>query len=426
MGRKVSVGAAVALVATTVAVTFTISYQAAMNKFNKSVADINERQAMYSKLNEVDTKVRQNYLGEIDESKLKDSICAGYIAGLSDSKGQYMNPEKYKEYAAGNSEKFIGIGVETIQNEDGNMEVVTVLPNSSAEKSGIKKGDLIIEIDGKDVRKIGYSDAISKLDGTADSVAHVKLLQNVVTQPAQEGQQAVTSLQTVAMDVVRTPYEQDTVGFHVVNNTIGYVSITKFTENTSSQLSAALDALKQQNVTGIIFDVRNNVGGNMTVAGNILDTLLPAGNLISSVDKQGKTVVEKTSDAKQLDLPMSVLINDGTFGAAEVFASAIKDYKKGMLVGSTTAGKGTKDEVTALSDGSAIVISVANYTTPNSGVFTGVGISPDIAITLSGEQRALFNRKALAEADDPQMQAAITAFGVKIEKNGVAATAGAQ
>ena len=149
MGKKISLGAAVAVAGITAAVTVSLTYVYAMNSFNEKVADVNERQAMYTKLSEIDQKARQDYVGEINETQLTDGICAGYIAGLGDLQAQYMSAERYKTYQTGTAGKNTGVGIKTVMDEDGNMEVIQVMPNSPAEQSGIRKGDTIVSMDGR-------------------------------------------------------------------------------------------------------------------------------------------------------------------------------------------------------------------------------------------------------------------------------------
>ena len=132
MAKKVSVGAAISLSAIVAAIAVSLTYVYAMDKFNTKIADVNQRQSMYTKLSEIDQKARQEYIGKIDETQLKDGICTGYIAGLSDPNGKYLSAEQYQSYLSGASGRAIGVGVQTVQDEDGNMEVVEVFPNSSA------------------------------------------------------------------------------------------------------------------------------------------------------------------------------------------------------------------------------------------------------------------------------------------------------
>lgn len=409
MGKKVSIGMVIALIAITAAITFTLSYNIAMSKFNETVVDVNERQQMYTKLAAIDQRVRQNYLGEIDETKLDDGICTGYFAGLSDSKGQYLSAEKYKDYLAGASVNSVGIGVETIQDEDGNMEVVTVIPGSPAEQEGILIGDVIIKVGDKDVKRIGYSDAVGKLDGAVGASLDLELLRTVESED--EDGEAQSSLTTVKVTVVRQAYEHKNITAERIHGSIGYLRISKFTNQTVEQFQEEVENLLEQGATELLFDVRNCSGGDVEAVGKILDLLLPAGNLIGTVDKEGKEEFQIQSDSRELDMPMAVLVNDGTYGAAELFVSTIKDYKKDGIIGETTAGYGTQDKVFPLSDGSAIVIPIANYVTMNGRVFTDIGIEPTKSVKLDEGQSNLLNRKTLPQNDDPQIQAAVTFLG---------------
>ena len=184
--KKISIGTSIALAAMTAAITVSVTYLYAMDRFNSKVADINERQSMYAKLTEIDQKVRKDAVGKVDETAIKDGICAGYVAGLGDVNAKYISAEKYKVYLQGDAEKSVGIGVRTIQDEDGNMEIVEVLPGSSAEKNGLKKGDVILSIDGKDVVRITYGEAVSYLDGAAGTEVSVQVLRTE-TEKAQDG-----------------------------------------------------------------------------------------------------------------------------------------------------------------------------------------------------------------------------------------------
>lgn len=174
--KKISIGTAVALAAMTAAVTVSLTYLYAMDRFNSKVADVNERQSMYAKLNEIDQKVRRDAVGELDETALKDAICAGYVAGLGDANAKYLSAEKYRIYLQGDVEKSTGVGLRTVQDEDGNMEVIEVLPNSSAEEAGMKQGDVIVAIDGKEVVRLTYGEAVSYLDGAAGTSVTFRVL----------------------------------------------------------------------------------------------------------------------------------------------------------------------------------------------------------------------------------------------------------
>ena len=159
-----------------------------------------------------------------------------------------------------------------------------------------------------------------------------------------------------------------------------------------------------------MIDLRNNSGGSEEVMASVLDEFLPAVSLVSYADRNGKITVEYSSKSGEINLPISVVADSSTYGAAEIFAADIKDYKKGKLIGEKTAGHGTKEEIIPLSDGSAIQLSVGNYTRIDGKTFNGVGVDVDMAIELTQEQKDLLLRRSLTTLEDPQIQAAVTSL----------------
>lgn len=405
MGKKFSLGAAVSISAITAAVTISLTYVYAMDSFNSKVADINERQAMYQKLSEIDQKARGDYIGSIDESALMDGICAGYVAGLGDSHAQYLSARKYKEYLAANGAKSVGVGIKTVQDADGNMEVTEVMPNSPAEKAGIKKGDVIVTMDGKEIARITYGDALTRMDGTAGTKVELGILR-----PDGNASSSGAAAQSLSVTVTRAEYVERTVTYSMINGNVAYLKISEFTKDTPENFSAALNKMVGEGAAGILVDLRSNPGGDVSAAAEVLDMLLPAGNTVSSRDKSGKVTVEHTSKPGEIDLPVSVVVDGSTYGAAEIFAADIRDFKKGLLVGEQTAGYGTKDEAVPLSDGSAMILSVADYLTLGGKTFSGAGIAPDQKKELSEGQKTLLSRNQLLPAEDPQVQAGVAAL----------------
>lgn len=409
--KKFSLGACVALCAVTAAVTVSLTYMYAMDTFNERVADVNQRQAMYSKLSEIDQTIRQNFVGEIDETALTDGICTGYLAGLGDADAKYLTAEQYKAYVAGTSGSAVGTGISTVKDTDGNMEVTEVAPGSPAEAAGMKKGDVIISIDDKEVVRITYAAAVSLLEGEEGSVVNFKVLR-----PAEkDGEQS----QVVTISVTRAEYNQNSVQSSVICGNVGYIRISRFRENTPDQFREAMKELENQKVCGLVLDLRSNSGGDMEAAASVMDMLLPAGTVVASRDSAGKETVEFTSAAGETALPVSVVMDENTYGAAELVAANVRDYKKGLLVGQQTAGHGRKSQVVPLSDGSAVLFPIAEYLTLNGQVFDGAGIAPDITKVLSDEQSALFLSGSLKEEEDAQILSAVTALarqGAQVEK----------
>ena len=402
MGKKISIGAGIAMAAVAAAVTVSLTYVYAMESFNEKVADVNERQAMYAKLSEIDQKVRQDYVGSIDEEALEDAICAGYVAGLGDAGAKYYSAAKYQEYQAGLTGKNVGVGVTTVQDEDGNMEIVDVLPGSAAEKAGIRTGDVIVALDGKEIVRLTYGEAVNKLDGQAGTTVELSLLRTA----AEEGGVA----EQMTLTVTRAEYVQRSITAELINGNVGYLAVSQFREGADDQFNTELSSLLKSGAVGLVIDLRGNSGGDMEVMANILDVLLPAGGTVGSRDSAGTVTVEYTSAANEIGVPVSVLVNASTYGAAELFAADIQDYKKGLVVGETTAGHGEKQDVIQLSDGSAVMLSVAEYLRIDGTAITGAGVTPDVEKSLEADQAELHLRRQLALSDDAQVQAAVTAL----------------
>ena len=390
------------MAAAAAAVTVSLTYVYAMNSFNSKVADVNERQAMYAKLSEIDQKARQDYVGEIDEQALTDAICAGYVAGLGDSGAKYYSAARYQEDRAGLTGRNVGVGVSTVQDEDGNMEIVDVLPGSAAEKAGLQAGDVVLAIDGREVIRLTYGEAVNKLDGTAGTTVELSVLRPA----AGEGGQA----ETLSFTVTRAEYVQRSVTSAVINGNVGYLAVSQFREDGSSAFSEALSSLLRQGVVGLVIDLRNNSGGDMQAMAESLDMLVPAGSTVTSRDSSGTETVEYTSSANEIGVPVSVLVNGSTYGAAELFAADVQDYGKGLVVGEQTAGSGEKLEIIPLSDGSAMMLPIAEYLRIGGGEITDSGVTPDVEKSLDEDQAALLLRRRLEPQDDAQVQAAVTAL----------------
>ena len=409
---KISLGAAVTAAAVTAAVTVTLTYSYAMNRFNAKVADVNERQAMYAKLAEIDEKTRQDFIGTIDESKVSDGICAGYLAGLGSAHTKYLTAKEYKVYRDSANAVSTGVGISTIRDADGNMEVVEVVPGSPAEAAGIKKGDTIIQADGRDVVRITYAAAVQLLDGTAGTTVSFRLLRAAPASASSEGTSSGASAgaQTVDVTVTRGEYAKTTVTSSMINGNAAYVKISQFSAGTAEDFNAAVAAQINQGACGIVVDLRGNTGGSMEAAASVLDTLLPAGTTVRSRDRDGNVTVEYTSSANEVSLPVSVLTDSRTSGAAELFAADIRDFRKGLVVGETTAGSGTEEKAVPLSDGSAMILAAAEYLTADGSTFEGTGIVPDIQKDLPEEQQSLLEKNDLLPSVDVQVQTAVSAL----------------
>ncbi|MFQ8600542.1 MAG: S41 family peptidase [Oscillospiraceae bacterium] len=207
-----------------------------------------------------------------------------------------------------------------------------------------------------------------------------------------------------SIDLVRRKMDIPTIDYRLIGAN-GFIRIKEFNDNTPEQFKAAIEDLQANGAKGLVFDVRNNGGGTIDSVAEMLDMLLPEGPIVTAYSKDGTEVVNKQSDANEINLPMCVLTNERTASAAELFACALRDYDKAKLVGTKTYGKGVMQRVFPLSDGSALDITIAKYNPPKSENYDGVGLTPDYEVKLSAELQNIFYE--LTEINDPQLQKAI-------------------
>ncbi len=395
MNKKISLGAAICFMAIAAAISFIVTMYYSLNIFNSKVANVSEREEQYAKLAEIDTIIRNNYLGEIDEEALMDSLADGYVDGLEDKYSVYMNQEEYKQYQQQNAGELIGIGVTATLDDSGYLEVVSVSSESPAEAGGLMAGDMIIRIDDADVLAMGYENAINAIRGEDGTVVNITYRRDS---------------EEYTVSITRKRVKDSGISYRMID-TLGYVQIQDFNATTPADFEYAVNDMMSQGATGLIFDLRGNGGGLVSSVAEMLDFLLPEGDLVSQTNSKKETTVLYTSDSDCIDLPMVCLMNGDTASAAELFVCDLRDFQVAELVGETTYGKGVMQTAFPLEDGSAISLTTAYYN-PASGVnYHGVGVKPDYEVVLTAEQKQ--NLANLDENTDPQLMKAISVLKSK-------------
>ena len=399
MKKRISWGVAIALMAVTATLTMSLTYQFTINRTKAQVDNLSERMKMYSKISEIDQKVRDNYLNALDESALNDAIAEGYMNGIDDKHSYYLTQSEYTARQLELTGQKVGIGVDVTQQDDGTIIITRVTPNSPAATAGLQKGDILQKVGEQELTAADYSKLSEMIGGEAGTDVALTVLRGE---------------DSVQITVTRKQFDMVTVESRLLENGLGYIRITEFTDGTTSdngtaaQFKAAVSALTAQSATGLIIDVRNNPGGSLSAVSSVLDQILPAGNIVSSAGKDGAKQVLYTSDANQISLPIAVLVNQNSASASELLASAIQDYAKGTIVGTTTYGKGTMQQMFALTDGSAVNLTIAKFYPPVRDNFDGVGVTPDIVSDLSEELQKKFY--FMTDAEDTQLNTAISAL----------------
>ena len=309
------------------------------------------------------------YFGKIDKSKMTEGTYKGLIEGLDDPYSEYFTKEEYKDLQQESSGKYVGIGALVTQDDkNGIISIVKVLDKSPAKKAGLKKDDIIAQVDGKDVTGKELTKVVSKMKGKEDTKVTLKILD-----PKTAKYKTVT--------LVRKSVDSPSVDSKIIDkkNNIGYIAISEFDQNTAEQFEKHIKKLKKQKVKGIIFDLRYNPGGLYDTVVKMLDDILPEGVIVFTKDKNGNREEEK-SDAKCLKLPIVVLQNEGSASAAEIFSGAIQDFKAGTIVGTKSYGKGVVQNTFPFSDGSALKLTIKKYYTPSGKNINGKGITPDVKV----------------------------------------------
>ena len=370
MNRKISIGAALAIMLLGVLVTFQITMISVDRQYSEKLAQITQNQLDYQKLSTIDQTVRRNYIKNIDEEKLEEKIINGYFDGLGDKYSYYMNPDEYAEYQSAAASSLVGIGITAHYDiENDAIAVYNVIADSPASQSGLLIGDLIISVNGYSVAEHGYFTVSEMISGEEGTVCNLTVLRDGYEK---------------SFDITRAKITKEFVTWRMITDKTAYISIREFSGNAASQFISALDAITSQGAQSVIYDVRGNPGGELEIVRSILDALLPEGPIVRMYSSDGKeTVLE--SDQRSFLLPSATLINIATASAAELFSIALKDYGMTTLVGENTYGKGTAQTVITLPDHSGIILSTNLYSPPKSDSIEGVGVKPDIEIKLGNE-----------------------------------------
>ena len=345
----------------------------------------------YVKLRELDFYVNNYFYGEVDEQKLNDAIYKAYAGALDDRYSAFYTAEETANRTAELSGDAQGIGIIVTKHPDtDNIYIKHVYDNCPAFKAGLKRGDQITAIDKALVTETGYTEAIDSIIRTVGETVDLTVLR--------EGK-------TFNVTVEYSEFSAQSVFYKLMEDDIGYVEVTTFNSETVPQFENAINQLTANGAKALIFDLRSNGGGTVDSVSEILDVLVGKGTIISVKYADGSSEVLAESDEEEINLPMVVLTNEATASASELFTATIKDFGKGISVGTKTYGKGVMQNTYMLSDGSSVVFTVAEFFS-NSGVsINEKGISPDIEVVLTEEQLTYFHQMSTEE--DPVYIAAV-------------------
>lgn len=348
-----------------------------------------------TKLEQLLALVESHYVDDVDLTQVQDTAAHAIVGALGDRWSYYIPASEYESYLEQMHNAYVGVGITITLNQEGlGFDVLSVEPEGPAYEAGILPGDILTHAQGQSVAEMTATAVRNIVRGEEGTFVELTVLRYGKEQTFSVERR---SLQTTVAEGV------------LLEGGIGLVRIYNFDDRCAEESIAAIKLLMKQGAEKIIFDVRNNGGGYAHEMVELLDYLLPEGDLFRTVDYAGRENVD-TSDADCLEVPMAVLVNSESYSAAEFFAAALRDYDAAVIVGQQTSGKGYFQNTFKLNDGSAVALSTGKYFTPGGISLEGVGITPDVELDLDEEQALQLYLKQLQPQDDPQIQAAIAAL----------------
>ena len=348
-----------------------------------------------SKLEQLESLIEEKFIGEADPEKLEDAAANAMVKATGDRWSYYISAEEYESYREQTENAYVGVGMTIQATEDGSgFLIVDVIPEGPAQEAGIRIQDLLIRVGDTDVRSLTAAEVRQLVKGEEGTSVSLTLFRQ-------------GTLETVS--VQRRKVQTPVATFEMLDGNVGLVTIENFDERCAEESIYAIETLLKNGAEKLIFDVRHNPGGFASELVELLDYLLPEGELFRTVRYDGKEHVDK-SDADCLEIPMAVLVNASSYSAAEFFAAALREYEAAVVVGEQTVGKGYFQTTYQLSDGSAVSLSIGKYFTPKGVSLAETGVTPDLVVPVEEEEAAGIYYGTLTPEEDPQIQAAVKAL----------------
>ncbi len=344
----------------------------------------------YTKLEQLEDLIEERFIGEVDNTAIEDAAAHAMVGALGDRWSYYIPASEYAAYMEGMNNAYVGIGI-TITAQEAGMEVMIVNEGSPAEEAGLMIGDVIVAVEGRSCREMTTTEARDLVRGEPNTQVELTIDRNG---------------EALTLSVTRREVKVPVATCRMLEDNIGLVTIVNFDSRCAEETIAAIETMLDQGAEKLIFDVRNNPGGYADELIKVLDYLLPEGKLFHMEYYTGQEEISD-SDRHCLKIPMAVLVNADSYSAAEFFAVALQEYDAAVIIGEKTSGKGYFQTTINLQDGSAVGLSVGKYYTPSGVSLEGVGITPDVEVSVDEETYLAIYYGWLEPAEDPQIQAAL-------------------
>jgi len=368
---------------------YALTNRFSLNETEKQIKDDVYLQEFVETYNDI----LNEYYEEVDKKELINSAINGMLGTLDDPYSVYMNEDVTSDFNERLYGDYTGIGTEITMNENGDVMIYQPFEGSPAEKAGLKKGDIIVKIDGETIKGKTSSDVSKMIKGMSGSKVKI-----TITRDGEEIEFEVTREIIVLDSVTYKMYEKN-------DKKIGYVNVSIFAANTYSQFRNAILDLETQNMDSLIIDVRNNTGGYLSSVTEMLNLLLEKDDIVYQLDEKGDKTVIKDNTKESRKYKVGVIINEYSASASEIMAAAIKESYGGEVIGVNSYGKGTVQQTKELSTGGMMKYTTQKWLTPKGNWINEVGVEPTIEVKIDEKYY-----QTLLESDDNQLQKALELF----------------
>lgn len=374
-------------------ITAIITYFCTISITLKSYLKTSGMTYLSTKLGLINQKLEDIYIYDLNEDKMIENAIKGYVDGIDDKYTTYLTKEDMAELLEDTTGNYVGIGVYLANNTaDNTILIIGVIEGSVAEEVGLQPGDIIDKVEG-----IKYSgeqlDTVSEIFKGKEEGTEVNI---TIIRDSEEKE----------LTIRRSSVRIKSVSSEMKSNNIGYIKISSFNEGTANEFKEAYESLKNQNLTGLVIDLRNNGGGLVSESLAIAETMVEKGKtLLITANKANKEETETSKENPIVDVPVVILVNQNTASASEILAGTLRDNCNYKIIGTTSYGKGVIQTIYSFADGSGLKITSEEYFTPNHSTINKVGIIPDIEVKLDSEWENISN---IPYENDLQLQKAIS------------------
>ena len=369
-------------------VVFALGYECATISYNRNFGSVPGMTV--NKLNKIEKIISDNYYKKYDKKKMYNFLESAMVYGLEDPYSYYLDKDSQQEFSENIEGKYVGVGLTLTPSESGEIMVIAPFDGSPAQEAGIKKDDIIVKINGKEYAYTDIDAAIKEMKGEEGESVELEI--------KREGEENFT------LTLTKSEIEYQSVASRQIEEDIVYLRISRFDMNTYDDFVEELNKYSPDENTYLIVDLRDNPGGTVHTSVAIADLFIDKGTIITEKYRNKKPVIEEATDGHvNVKYPIILLTNGSSASASEILAGALKDHEKAYLIGEKTFGKGVINQQFKVDSNNSIVLSVAEYLTPNGTSIHGVGIEPDM------EVKADFNKSVLTleYEEDNQLKAAL-------------------